>query len=39
MALVVRPIGIARARVTIGLADLAYNIKRLIWLSERPSPA
>ena len=39
MALVVRTIGIARARVKIGLANLAYNIKRLVWLSGRPAPA
>jgi len=24
---------------TIGLANLAYNIKRLVWLSSRPAPA
>ena len=39
MALMVRTIGIARARVKIGLANLAYNIKRLVWLSSRPAPA
>ena len=39
MALVVRTIGIARAQVKIGLANLAYNIKRLVWLSSRPAPA
>jgi hypothetical protein len=39
MALVVRTMGIARARVKIGLANLAYNIKRLVWLSGRPAPA
>ncbi|WP_270933315.1 IS5 family transposase [Falsiroseomonas oryzae] len=38
MGLVVRTIGIARARVKIGLANLAYNIKRLVWLSGRPAP-
>jgi transposase, IS5 family len=35
MALMVRTIGIARARVKIGLANLAYNIKRYVWLSGR----
>ncbi|MDJ0390281.1 IS5 family transposase [Roseomonas sp. E05] len=35
MALVVRTIGIARARVKIGLANLAYNMKRLVWLSSK----
>lgn len=39
MALAVRTIGIARARVKIGLANPAYNIKRLVWLSGRPAPA
>ena len=39
MALVVRTIGIARARVKIGLANLAYNIKRLVWLSSKAASA
>ena len=39
MALVVRTIGIARARVKIGLANLAYNLKRFVWLSSRPATA
>jgi transposase, IS5 family len=38
MGLLVRTIGIARARVKIGLANLAFNMKRLIWL-ERVAPA
>jgi IS5 family transposase len=38
MGLFVRTIGLARARVKIGLANLAYNMKRLIWL-ERTAPA
>ena len=39
MGLVVRTIGIARARVKIGLANLAYNLKRFVWLSSRPATA
>jgi len=39
MGLVVRTIGIARARVKIGLANLAYNMKRFVWLSSRPATA
>jgi transposase, IS5 family len=39
LGLVVRTIGIARARVTIGLANLAYNMKRFVWLSGRTVPA
>jgi hypothetical protein len=33
--LIVRTIGLARARVKIGLANLAYNFGRLIWLEKR----
>lgn len=33
MGLVVRTIGLARAQVTIGLVNLAYNIRRFVWLS------
>lgn len=39
MGLVVRTIGLARARVKIGLANLAYNIKRFVWLSSKAAPA
>lgn len=39
MALALRTIGIARARVKIGLANLAYNMKRLVWLSARSTAA
>jgi IS5 family transposase len=39
MALFVRTIGIARARVKIGMANLAYNFTRLAWLSARTAPA
>jgi IS5 family transposase len=39
MALVVRTIGMARARVKIGLVNLAYNMRRLVWLSGRSAPA
>ncbi len=39
MALVVHTIGQARARVKIGLANQAYNMKRIVWLSGRPAAA
>lgn len=39
MGLVVRTIGIARARIKIGMANLAYNIQRLAWLEGRTVPA
>lgn len=35
MALVIRTIGIARARVKIGLANLACDMKRFRWLEEK----
>ena len=35
MGLVVRTIGLARARVKIGLANLVYNMRRALWLTER----
>jgi len=39
MGLVVRTIGLARARVKIGLANPVYNMKRTIWLTGRLAPA
>ena len=39
MGVVVRTIGLARARVKIGLANLAYNLRRFVWLSGRNVPA
>ena len=38
MGLVVRTIGLARARVKIGLANLAYNMRRYVWLSSKAAP-
>jgi IS5 family transposase len=31
MGLKIRAIGIARARVKIGFANIAYNVKRFVW--------
>lgn len=39
MALFVRTIGIARARAKIGLANLAYNMKRLVYIERREAEA
>ena len=39
LGLVVRTIGIVRARVKIGLANLAYNLTRLAWLNRRTALA
>ena len=36
MGLVVRTIGLARARVKVGLANLVYNMRRMVWLEQRP---
>lgn len=38
MNLFVRTIGLARARVKIGLANLAYNFTRLAWLDTQVAP-
>jgi IS5 family transposase len=35
MGLIVRTIGIARATVKIGLANIAFNMKRAVWLTEQ----
>ena len=34
MGLVVRTIGLARATVKIGLANIVYNMRRAVWLTE-----
>src|SRR3712207_4019828 len=39
MGLVVRTIGLARARVKIGLANLVFNMKRAVWLTGRAAMA
>ena len=39
LGLVVRTIGLMRARVKIGLANLAYNFSRLAWLNRLAAPA
>ena len=35
MGLVVRTIGLARATVKIGLANIVYNMRRAVWLTQR----
>jgi transposase, IS5 family len=39
MGLFVRIIGLSRAEMTIGMANLLYNIKRTLWLERRAAPA
>lgn len=38
MALCVRTIGLARAELKIGMANLVYNIRRTLWLDRRAVP-
>jgi IS5 family transposase len=38
LGLVVRTVGMVRARVKIGLANLAYNFSRLTWLQAQTAP-
>ncbi len=38
MGLFIRTIGIDRARIKIGMANLAYNFQRLVWLQRRSAP-
>jgi len=38
MGLFVRTIGIERAKMKIGMANLAYNFKRLVWHEGRTAP-
>ena len=39
MGLVVRTIGLARATVKIGLANIAYNMRRAVWLTAQRQKA
>ena len=39
MGLVVRTIGLARASTKIGLANLVYNMRRLVWLERQAAVA
>lgn len=39
MGLFVRTIGLVRARTKIGIVNLVYNMKRLVWLEGRTAPA
>lgn len=38
MGLVIRTIGLARAQVKLGLANLAYNMRRYVCLRHRTVP-
>jgi hypothetical protein len=39
MGLFVRTIGMARARLKIGMANLVYNMQRFVWFEGRSLPA
>ena len=39
MGLCIRPIAIARARIKIGMANLACNVQPLAWIEGRGAPA
>lgn len=39
MGLIVRTIGIARAKLKIGMVNLAYNIRRFVWLRTKYAAA
>ena len=39
MKLFIRTIGISRAKVKIGMANIAYNMLRYVWLNERQRAA
>jgi IS5 family transposase len=39
MGLIVRSIGLVRATARITLANLAYNMRRLVWIEGRAAPA
>ncbi len=39
MKLFIRTIGISRAKVKIGMANIAYNMLRYVWLTGKPQAA
>ena len=39
MGLFVRTIGIVRAQLKIGMANIAYNMRRLVWLNAQTAAA
>jgi IS5 family transposase len=38
MGLFIRTIGLARASTKIGLANLLYNMQRMVWLAAQTAP-
>lgn len=39
MKLTIRTIGIERAKIKIGMANIAYNMRRMVWLQGKTAPA
>jgi hypothetical protein len=39
LGLIIRSVGLARARTKLGLANLVTNMRRLAWFELRPQPA
>jgi hypothetical protein len=39
MGLFIQTIGIARAQTKIGLANLVFNMQRMLWLTAQPATA
>jgi hypothetical protein len=39
LGLIIRSVGLARARAKLGLANLVTNMRRLAWFEARPTPA
>ncbi len=39
MGLLVRTIGLERAKAKIGMVNLVYNLTRFIWLEAQAAPA
>ena len=39
LGLVIRSVGLARAKARLGLANLVTNMRRLVWFETRPVPA
>ncbi len=39
MKLFIRTIGVSRATVKIGMANIAYNMLRYVWLTGKPQAA
>jgi len=39
MGLFIRTIGLAKARLKVGMVNRDYNMRRLVWVNAREAPA